>query len=77
LRLKEGFSLSSLARVSGMALSSRDIHRLSKQGLIELLEDGRRLRASGQGRFILNEIVCQLSLGLAPVEECASVTPEF
>jgi oxygen-independent coproporphyrinogen-3 oxidase len=35
---------------------------LTKQGLIEAVPGTRRIRATGNGRFILNEIVLRLAM---------------
>jgi putative oxygen-independent coproporphyrinogen III oxidase len=71
LRLSEGVDVGAIARVGGMKFAPHVVQELCEQGMIEMLEGGQRLRASGYGRFILNEIVCRLSLGLVPLDASA------
>lgn len=70
LRLMEGVDLDRLAELSGFAPCTRVADELMSQGLLERFEaaDGsRRLRAVGQGRFLLNSLVVQLSAAFEPV----------
>lgn len=70
LRLVEGLDLSRLSRISGFRPSERALVDLAAAGLIEPVgaasvdagaASWSRIRATGRGRFILNEIVLQLS----------------
>ncbi|MDX2307966.1 MAG: radical SAM family heme chaperone HemW [Hyphomicrobium sp.] len=68
LRLSEGLDLGRLARVTGFRPTRVALDRLVRQGFLEFVPDSPdRVRASGRGRFVLNEIVFQLSQGLQPV----------
>ena len=62
LRLGEGVDLDRLARLSGVRPSPAAVAKLTKQGLIEAVPGTRRVRATGNGRFILNEIVLRLAM---------------
>jgi putative oxygen-independent coproporphyrinogen III oxidase len=62
LRLGEGVDLDRLARLSGVRPSPAAVAKLTKQGLIEAVPGTRRIRATGNGRFILNEIVLRLAM---------------
>jgi putative oxygen-independent coproporphyrinogen III oxidase len=62
LRLGEGVDLDRLARLSGVRPSAAAVAKLTKQGLIEAIPGTGRIRASGNGRFILNEIVLRLAM---------------
>lgn len=64
LRLAEGLDLDRLARRAGGPPSQAALDSLTQQGLIEPIPGTRRIRASGSGRFILNEIVLRLALSL-------------
>ena len=67
LRLAEGVDLDRLAAKGGFAPSRDAIAELAELGLIETVEGAsgeRRIRATPNGRFVLNEIVLRLSLGL-------------
>ncbi len=71
LRLAEGIDLGRLARLTGAIPSPRSLARLISDGFIESApgavsgNPGDRIRATAKGRFVLNEIVLQLSLALA------------
>jgi oxygen-independent coproporphyrinogen-3 oxidase len=65
LRLSEGVDLDRLQRLTGKRPSKAAIASLTRLGLIEEVADGRRIRATGNGRFILNEIVLRLALSFA------------
>lgn len=67
LRLGEGVDLDRLARLAGGPPSASTIAELTQQGLIEAIPGTRRIRASGSGRFVLNELVLQLALSLPKV----------
>lgn len=67
LRLGEGVDLDRLARLAGGPPSAATIAELTQQGLIEAIPGTRRIRASGSGRFVLNELVLQLALSLPKV----------
>ncbi len=68
LRLAEGVDLDRLA-AKGLAPSAESIAEMTRAGLIEGVTGAAgepRIRATQNGRFVLNEIVLRLSLGLAP-----------
>jgi oxygen-independent coproporphyrinogen-3 oxidase len=66
LRLAEGVDLERLAAVGGLMPSAEAVARLEGLGMLE--RDGpARIRASRRGRFVLNEVVRQLSLSFEPV----------
>ncbi len=60
LRLGEGIDLDRLARIGGVRPSSQAIARLEDLGMIERVGNAR-IRATRRGRFVLNEIVRQIS----------------
>jgi oxygen-independent coproporphyrinogen-3 oxidase len=62
LRLGEGVDLDRLSRRSGVRPSGAVVAALTRQGLIEAIPGTARIRASGNGRFILNEIVLRLAM---------------
>ena len=62
LRLAEGLDLARLERVSGVRPSPATVAALTQQGLIEAVPGTRCVRATGNGRFILNEIVLRLAM---------------
>ncbi len=62
LRLVEGLDLSRLARVTGHTPSAEALAELDKLGMIERIGNSH-IRATGQGRFILNALVAKLSQG--------------
>jgi oxygen-independent coproporphyrinogen-3 oxidase len=62
LRLGEGVDLARLERVSGVRPSPAMVATLTQQGLIEAVPGTRSIRATGNGRFILNEIVLRLAM---------------
>ncbi len=66
LRLSEGVDLDRLARVSGLRPSQERIEDLACSGLLALSPDGRRLRAIGDGQFLINRLALELSASLAP-----------
>ena len=71
LRLSEGIDIAGPGSAAPLAALEREIAELSGLGLIEAVPAGgaaRRIRATPLGRFVLNEIVLRLSLGLAPGE---------
>ena len=73
LRLAEGLDLDRLAALSGFRPSERAIAALAAHGLVEHLTPGR-LRATREGRIILNEVVLRLSSALEPVGALSSRT---
>jgi oxygen-independent coproporphyrinogen-3 oxidase len=76
LRLGEGIDLDRLQRRTGLRPAPAAIAALTRQGLIETLPDGRHIRATGNGRFILNEIVLRLALSFtARTIPAASLPP--
>lgn len=71
LRLSEGLDLQRLAQLCGAPLPGKTVSELTQQGLIEAIPGTQRIKASGSGRFILNEIVLRLALDL-PTEKLPS-----
>jgi len=67
LRLVEGLDLDWLARVGGRRPGGDVVAHLAGLGLIETMAGGRRMRAAGDGRLVLNALVAALSDGLEPV----------
>lgn len=67
LRLSEGLDLGRLAEVGGIRPSTSATDELTGLGLLEKDPSGNRLRAGGDGRFILNELVARLSASFEPV----------
>jgi oxygen-independent coproporphyrinogen-3 oxidase len=65
LRLTEGFELSRLEELAGLRPDPAVVAELTESGL--LAKGNGRLTAIGQGRFVLNELILQLSDGLRPV----------
>ncbi len=61
LRLREGLDLARLESLGGVRPADETLAELCELGLIEVMEGGTRVRASGKGRFILNELVVRLS----------------
>ena len=68
LRLSEGLDLGRLARISGMRLQTHAVDRLAGLGLVE--RTGRGVRATPQGRIVLNEVVVRLASALEPIPGC-------
>ena len=72
LRLNEGLDLGRLQRLGSVRPSSAALDELMSLGLVEsvpgqstpVLPD--RIRATGRGRFILNELVLRLSASFVP-----------
>jgi len=71
LRLSEGLDLRRLEQLCGGPLPGKTVSELTQQGLIEMVPGTQRIKASGSGRFILNEIVLRLALDL-PTEKLPS-----
>ena len=72
LRLTEGVDLARLAAIGGVEPSPAAIARLTSLGMLAPLPrpgptGGARLAATRAGRFVLNEIIRQLSRSLEPV----------
>lgn len=65
LRLKEGLDLTRLQGLGGLAPRQQTIDELLAMGLLEQV-GANRLRASAEGRFVLNALVLRLSEALAP-----------
>ena len=65
LRLEQGFDLGRLERLAGTRPSASVLARLTGLGLIEPIGLDR-IKATPRGRFVLNEIVLQVSASLAP-----------
>ena len=66
LRLVDGLDLARLARLTGFTPGAEAMAELQDLGMIEPIGN-THLRASRQGRFILNAIVAKLSAGLVAV----------
>lgn len=70
LRLQEGLDLTALAALGGVEPSVRALAELMTLGLLEYvpssLNSVRRIRATGEGRFILNELVLRLAASFIP-----------
>lgn len=66
LRLREGVSLARMRALTGQSVDEAAIRELEDMGLMEL-RDGSVLRATPDGRFVLNHIVLQLAKALGPV----------
>jgi oxygen-independent coproporphyrinogen-3 oxidase len=79
LRLGEGVDLDRLARLSGVRPAPAAVAKLTKQGLIEAIPGTGRIRASGNGRFILNEIVLRLAMSFTndSVADHTAKRPQF
>jgi oxygen-independent coproporphyrinogen-3 oxidase len=70
LRLAEGIDLDRLAALSGLAPRPAALAGLVRSGLIERPSDrgaGSRVRASAEGRMVLDQVVLRLSSALQPV----------
>ena len=67
LRLAEGLDLARLARIGGVRPSAGEIGRLQDLGMIEMLPEEDRVRATARGRFVLNKLVEHLSTGFVEV----------
>jgi oxygen-independent coproporphyrinogen-3 oxidase len=68
LRLSEGLDLARLAAVSGLWPSAPAVDELVALGLLERC-DARRVRASPEGRLVLNEVVLRLASSLQDFSE--------
>ncbi len=66
LRLNEGLDLTRLAQLTGFIPSAEAMADLEDLGMIERLGN-RHIRATAQGRFILNALVAKLSQGFVRV----------
>jgi len=62
LRLVEGIDLDRLHHRTGLRPSADTLAELISDGVIEPLAEGRRVRATAEGRFILNAIVLRLAM---------------
>lgn len=58
LRLAEGIDLDRHARLAGAPLDAAAVARLEDLGMVS--RDGARLRATGQGRMVLNAVIREL-----------------
>ncbi|MGE5510953.1 MAG: radical SAM family heme chaperone HemW [Bacteroidota bacterium] len=67
LRLAEGVDLARLAHIGGAKTSAKTIAELVELGMLEPPAENR-LRATRRGRFVLNELVRQLSASLVAAE---------
>jgi oxygen-independent coproporphyrinogen-3 oxidase len=68
LRLAEGVDLERLARIGGARPDDRTIDKLVQLGLLEAPASDR-LKATPRGRFVLNELVLQLSSSFVAARE--------
>jgi oxygen-independent coproporphyrinogen-3 oxidase len=72
LRLNEGLDLGRLQRLGGVRPSAAALDELMSLGLLESVAGHRsstqsdHIRATGRGRFILNELVLRLSASFVP-----------
>ena len=66
LRLAEGIDLGRLARIGGVRPSDKVIAELVDLGVLARAGPDR-IAATGEGRFILNELVLRLSTGFVPI----------
>jgi oxygen-independent coproporphyrinogen-3 oxidase len=64
LRLSEGVDLARLTALTGLGPSHTTIADLTRLDLLEPDRGDGRMRATQRGRFVLNELVLQLSRGL-------------
>jgi oxygen-independent coproporphyrinogen-3 oxidase len=74
LRLAEGVDLRRLAAIGGVRPSPSAIDRLEQLGLLARLGSDR-LVATRAGRFVLNELVLQLSASFEPIPEMKPPQP--
>ena len=65
MRLTEGIDLQHLAAVSGLTPAARALARLTARGLIAPGGD-TRVRATAQGRLVLNTVILELAAALEP-----------
>jgi len=71
LRLREGLDIERLRQVGGVIPDCETVERLVGQGVLEVIDGGRRVRAIGAGRFLINELVLQLSRSFVTAEDVA------
>ena len=65
LRLTEGIDLARLQELAALRPDPEAVAALVESGLLS--NDGGRLQAVGQGRFVLNKLILQLSEALRPI----------
>jgi putative oxygen-independent coproporphyrinogen III oxidase len=65
LRLAEGLDLNRLARLAGLGPGAAAIDDLVAMGMVERSDEGRRIRASRNGRCVLNEVVARLAASVS------------
>ncbi|MDX2257765.1 MAG: radical SAM family heme chaperone HemW [Hyphomicrobiaceae bacterium] len=75
LRLAEGVSVPRLAAIGGVEPCRETVDDLVNLGVLARSEDGQRLIAVGEGRFILNEVVLRLSRSFRPLRPAAIAAP--
>jgi oxygen-independent coproporphyrinogen-3 oxidase len=75
LRLGEGIDFDRLERVCGARPSAAAVAELTQQGLIEAIPTSGLVRATGSGRFILNEIVLRLAMSFTQSRRPLSLPP--
>lgn len=66
LRLREGLELDRLVEIGGVRPAASAIEQLAGQGLVEVSRDGKRLKAIGDGRLLIDKLVLQLSSSFEP-----------
>ncbi|MCH9806814.1 MAG: radical SAM family heme chaperone HemW [Alphaproteobacteria bacterium] len=69
LRLAEGLDLDRLAQVGGVRPGPESVSLLVDQGVLEVVNSGRSIRAIGAGRLLIDELVRRLSAGLVTVAQ--------
>lgn len=67
LRLREGLDIDRLAAIGGVRPGAKSTAELVAGGRIMVDQQGRRLRTTDAGSFVLNEIVLQLSADLQAI----------
>lgn len=74
LRLKEGVDLGRLAQIGGVVPGAETVSRLTEQGVLDVVESGRRLCAVGPGRLLINQLVLHLSSSFEDAGEVNAVS---
>jgi putative oxygen-independent coproporphyrinogen III oxidase len=67
LRLDEGVRLDRLAALTGYRIASEAIAEFAQAGLLEPPAGGQVLKATSEGRLVLNGLIAELAKGLSPV----------
>jgi oxygen-independent coproporphyrinogen-3 oxidase len=68
LRLAEGLRLDRLAALTGHRIDPAVLALYAETGLLSFAADGRILRATGEGRLLLNSLLEKLAEGLQPLD---------